>query len=903
MLVVHIAHIARLAAPRLAASAFLLACITMPEQASAQAFRQDVGPGQGPRQGFREEDWEFWWYLNREVCLATRRAQLRPVAAGSLNRDELLHVIEALRAQHEVADPRVRAAAIMALAKTRDPSVRNDLDAALADPALPVRRTAALALGVMGDPQSAVGLERVVLDRRRDADVRFHAAIAMGLLDSVSESSVVEVPDPLADSVVVTARIDDLGDGVRTLTANDSAEWVMTDRSGTILFVARDGTRRIMPHEAATRRAESAPAGPLVACAFIDGSAGVLNTRIGKSVTNFACDGDGVTAMAWDPLRAERLAIAFDDGTASLFHARTGRQTVRFERHEGPVRDVAWDADAKRIASCGDDGTVRVWTARRGTEMQVLHGHDGPVLAVAFEPGPSGSLATGGSDGLVRIFSLGNGRGSGEGGDGEDNLLLAMLPAAVSELRWSPDGEVLAVASVDGTVRLFDARDKTLLANLGPFAAGHGSPVSIAWARDGARLAIGTDDGSLMICDTAHIGAASREAGEFDDPGRTDEVVTARFARLLAPNTFSTLDSSSQKGVALGAGLTGDPALLKPLETLLTTRKPQGAVVRTYLVQSLGRLVGAEQVDRLARHLDDDNALVRRSAALQLGRLLHGTQDEDQARRIVKKYARESDVMTRNYISLALGRIGARAGLALLAQNAGDVRGTGSVGGGNGIARPPNISLGGRSRQPFAALALGLGRQHGALEWLASSFNKEKQHSARAALAVALGLLADQRASPSLLNALRKANDPALKSYLAQAVGMLADERARETLRESVRREPDAELVVQAAMALDMMQDEAVVSLLLARLAAHDDPPDTRRAILYALGRLRDPRALEAILAVLADADEIASVREYAAVALGDMASPDARRRLDVLFHGMNLTAEPQLLDTLFKTL
>jgi hypothetical protein len=66
---------------------------------------------------------------------------------------------------------------------------------------------------------------------------------------------------------------------------------------------------------------------------------------------------------------------------------------------------------------------------------------------------------------------------------------------------WSPDGERLATASWDGTVKVWDAiRGQELLTITGPTS----EVWSVAWSPDGARLATGSRGGKTQVWDALH---------------------------------------------------------------------------------------------------------------------------------------------------------------------------------------------------------------------------------------------------------------------------------------------------------------------------------------------------------------------------------------------------------------
>ncbi|MFL6260862.1 MAG: pentapeptide repeat-containing protein [Thermoanaerobaculia bacterium] len=81
---------------------------------------------------------------------------------------------------------------------------------------------------------------------------------------------------------------------------------------------------------------------------------------------------------------------------------------------------------------------------------------------------------------------------------------------AIQSVAWNPDGTVLATASDDGTIKLWDAASGRLLNTL----AGHESWVrSVAWAPDGQRLASAGDDKTVRLWEASSGRALNTLAG------------------------------------------------------------------------------------------------------------------------------------------------------------------------------------------------------------------------------------------------------------------------------------------------------------------------------------------------------------------------------------------------------
>jgi WD40 repeat protein len=175
----------------------------------------------------------------------------------------------------------------------------------------------------------------------------------------------------------------------------------------------------------------------------------------------------------------------------------------------GPVATVAWSPDAAFLATTpgnvhGTDDTARIWTAA-GAPVATLIGDAAPIHCLAWSL-DSQLLASASQDGSVRLW------------DRKGNLV-RVLPGIdpVFSLAWSPDSTILAIgaikfpsasatglAQLPGIVKLWQ-RDGTLLHTMGTQSTG-GKFLNLAWSPDGRLLAAGAGDYASWHADGSSVG-------------------------------------------------------------------------------------------------------------------------------------------------------------------------------------------------------------------------------------------------------------------------------------------------------------------------------------------------------------------------------------------------------------
>ena len=199
-----------------------------------------------------------------------------------------------------------------------------------------------------------------------------------------------------------------------------------------------------------------------------------------SSVTGIAFKGNGT------------LISGSIDNTLRAWDVTTGRQ--RWSKDVGDnVFAVALPSHDPHFIAYGGPGNtdIRMRYSEDGDWRGKVEGHTESVGSLAFKPN-SYLLASASLDKTIRIWDVGD----------RNNLrhvrTLRGHTSWVSSVAWSPDGRTLASGSHDGTVRLWNPNNGINFAVL----RGHTeAAASVAWSPDGRILVSGSYDDTVRLWD------------------------------------------------------------------------------------------------------------------------------------------------------------------------------------------------------------------------------------------------------------------------------------------------------------------------------------------------------------------------------------------------------------------
>jgi WD40 repeat protein/phenylacetate-coenzyme A ligase PaaK-like adenylate-forming protein len=319
------------------------------------------------------------------------------------------------------------------------------------------------------------------------------------------------------------------------------------DRTIRIFDLASGETRRVLRgHLHAANTVDFTPDGRALVSASHDRTVRCWDLAVGCERWTVQAHEDDIDAAHISP-DGRIVASASHDRRVRLFDVRNGARLGEIRGHSDEVEWVSWSPDGRSLATASTDAKGRLFDSHSRSLVRVLEGRN---LAVStLRANPRREVAVVQDDRSVSVISpdAGVARLRAE----------ALHEQAIKDAAWSPDGNRLALASLDRSASVLDLREgvePVLRMELGCGA------YAIDWSSDGSTLALGLSDGSIELRDAARGTLLARFHDHADPvyavafrPGSLEFASAARdgLVGLRSGSTFRSLAGHEDMVLAL----------------------------------------------------------------------------------------------------------------------------------------------------------------------------------------------------------------------------------------------------------------------------------------------------------------------------------------------------------------
>eukprot|EP00755_Sulcionema_specki_P018565 Sspe_Gene.67192::Locus_39673_Transcript_2_2_Confidence_0.667_Length_1534::g.67192::m.67192/K15542/PFS2; polyadenylation factor subunit 2 len=251
---------------------------------------------------------------------------------------------------------------------------------------------------------------------------------------------------------------------VTSMQWNTAADFmVSSDERGQVKYWARNmnclKSFSVAQKETRIREITLAPSGAKFVSATEDGKVRLLDMKTAEVDHELEGHKGDVTTCHWHPTKS-LFASGSQDKNVILWDPRSSDRVSSLLGHTGPILRVRWNASDFWLLTCSKDTTIKLFDIRKMKELHTFAGHRKDVLTVSWHPVHQDLFCSGGNDGILAYWVVGQGHIDTRAAEGHDHRSLARWVSVIhkshGELRnpnpvvdsaWHPLGHMLATAS------------------------------------------------------------------------------------------------------------------------------------------------------------------------------------------------------------------------------------------------------------------------------------------------------------------------------------------------------------------------------------------------------------------------------------------------------------------------
>lgn len=232
---------------------------------------------------------------------------------------------------------------------------------------------------------------------------------------------------------------------------------------------------------------------PLIASASADQTIRLWDVVSSRTTAILAGHTDNVEALQFSP-DGQRLVSTSRDKTVKLWDVTRGQVLHTLQGHTDRVHSCAFSPTGSQVASGSRDRTVRLWDADSGEALHTLHGHTNAVRYVVFSPDGRWLLSSS-YDHTLRFW------------DTQTGDLLLTVPTwdtTILCIAFHPQTSILAFAMNNHQVRLWELEPSRAAGRLKMTLYGHTNGVEfVTFSPDGEWLASASTDETIRLWNVA----------------------------------------------------------------------------------------------------------------------------------------------------------------------------------------------------------------------------------------------------------------------------------------------------------------------------------------------------------------------------------------------------------------